>query len=332
MNLSTSSMLIILSMFSFISAANIHAEEKTLSFEVTEVAPNLYMLKGINGSTGGNLGLSVGDDGVILIDDSMSSSLGIMNDAIKSITEHSIDFLINTHVHGDHIGNNEYFGKAGSWIIAHKNLRRHLLDKGVQVQSGMAPAPKNSLPVITFNHSMNIHLNGYDAFLFHTPKAHTDGDAVIHFKDVNVIHSGDTLFNGIFPYIDIDGGGSLRGFIAAQERLLSLSDDQTKIIPGHGPLANKADIKSSLAMLKDSRNTIEQLIDAGKTEDEIVDVNPLAPYHSKWNWGFITTEKMTRQVYKGIVKDREYSKQHKMKHEKHMNEMKHTHDHSGKGV
>ncbi len=281
------------------------AEDKPeLSFSSTEVAPGLYMLMGVGGFTGGNIGLSIGTDGVVMIDDSMPPMLGIMKTAIKTVTDKPVDFLINTHVHGDHTGNNETMGKEGARIVAHENLRQHLLTKGVRGKDGMMPAPKAALPVITFSHDINFYLNGNDAHIFHVAHAHTDGDAVIHFKNANVIHTGDTLFNGMFPYIDIDGGGSVEGYISAQKKVLKLADPDTKIIPGHGPLADKKALQASIDMLQDSKSLIKQLIKAGKSEDEIVKINPLKKYHEKWNWGFITTEKMTRQVYRGLTKTR----------------------------
>jgi glyoxylase-like metal-dependent hydrolase (beta-lactamase superfamily II) len=276
-------------------------QEAVLSWQATQVADGLYMLMGVGGFTGGNLGLSVGEDGVILIDDAMPSTLEIMNKALSGITTESIDFLINTHVHGDHTGNNKTLGAKGVHIVAHENLRKHLLSKGVQTAEGKIDAPKSSLPIITFAESMNFHLNGNDAHIFHLPHAHTDGDAAIHFTNANVIHMGDTFFNGIFPYIDYSSGGSLDGFIEAQKTVLGLVDDNTKIIPGHGPLANKADLENSIAMLEAARSVVAQLVSAGKTEAEIVALNPLQADYEKWAWGFITLEKMTKQVYKGVT-------------------------------
>lgn len=280
----------------------ISAEDKKpeISFSATEVAPGLYMLMGINGFTGGNIGLSIGEDGVVLIDDSMPATLEIMQNAIKSVTKQPIDFLINTHVHGDHIGNNDTIGRSGTRIVAHENLRHHMVTKGIETQKGNVPAPKAALPVITFSHSMNFHLNGNDAHIFHVANAHTDGDAVIHFKNLNVIHTGDTMFNKIFPYIDLNSGGSIDGYIAAQKKILSISNDKTKIIPGHGNLATQKDLEASIAMLEGSKKIISQLIKQGKDEEEVVKLNPLAEYQ-QWHWGFITTEKMTRQMYKGLV-------------------------------
>jgi len=306
--------LLLLSLFFFTTGYLFAVEESKLSFSTTEVAPGLYMLKGVGGFTGGNIALSIGDDGVVMIDDSMPPMLDIMQTAIKTVTDKPVDFLINTHVHGDHTGNNETMGKNGTWIVAHKNLRRHLLDKGVKTADGMVPAPADALPVITFAQSMSFHLNGYEAELFHVPHAHTDGDAVIHYKSANVIHTGDTLFNGIFPFIDLNSGGSIDGYIAAQKKVLSLSDDNTKIIPGHGHLANKSDLQSSIAMLEDAKQMIAALIKQGKTEEQVVEINPLAEKYQHLSWKFISTERITRAFYKGLVKAAAHNAEHGHQH------------------
>ncbi len=276
-------------------------DEPKVSFSNTEVGKGIYMLAGEGGFTGGNLGLLVGDDGVVLIDDSMPPFLDIMNQAIKSITNKPVDFLINTHVHGDHTGNNTALGEAGTHIVAHDNLRQHLVTKGIQTQNGMVPAPKAALPVLTFSDEMSFHFNDQPAKAIHVPKAHTDGDAIIHFTNANVIHAGDTFFNGLFPYIDLDSGGSVDGYINAQITMISMSNDETKIIPGHGPLSNKQELQAAVDMLIDSKAIIAKHVKDGKTLEEVLKANPLQKYHEDWNWGFITTERMTTQLYKDIA-------------------------------
>lgn len=295
-------LLAVLLMISSMVTAKDTAKKQALDIQVTQVAEGLYMLSGVGGFTGGNVGLSVGDDGVILIDDAMPSTLNLLQDAIKGITTKPIDFLINTHVHGDHAGNNEVYGHEGAHIVAHENLRKYLLAKGVKTSKGAKPVAKSALPVITFSDSIDFHLNGKDAHVFHVPNAHTDGDAMIHFTNVNVIHMGDTLFNRKFPYIDLTGGGSLDGYIAAQKTALKLVNDETKIIPGHGPLGNKKDLENSIAMLEYARDSIGSLYKQGKTEAEIVSINPLKEKYSNWAWGFINLEKMTKQIYQSFAR------------------------------
>ncbi len=295
-SLMTASVLFSISMF----ASTAEQTKEGPDFSTTEIAPGIYMLMGVGGFTGGNIGLLIGDDGVVMIDDSMPPLLDKMKVAIRSVTNKPVDFLINTHVHGDHTGNNQSIGNDGTRIVAHDNLRINMLTKGLKTKDDNKPMPKAALPVITFSHAMSFHLNGEDLRVFHVENAHTDGDAVIHYKNANVIHTGDTMFNGMFPYIDINNGGSVDGYIAAQQKILSMSNEQTKIIPGHGPLANKKQLKQALDMLIDSKELILELIVKGNTEDEVAQANPLKKYHEKWNWPFITTEKMTRQVYKSL--------------------------------
>ncbi|MCO7226832.1 MBL fold metallo-hydrolase [Pleionea sp. CnH1-48] len=299
-----------------LAVTNTYSEEKKqeLSFESTQVAPGIYMLSGVGGFTGGNIGLSIGKDGVVMIDDSMPPMLDIMKTAIKSVTKKPVDFVINTHVHGDHIANNAAMKKEGARIVAHENLRRHLVKKGMFNGKENVPVSEDALPVITFSHAMNFHLNGENARLIHVAHAHTDGDAVIFFKKSNVVHTGDVFFNGMFPFIDLNSGGSVDGYIKAQKKILKLSNDKTKIIPGHGPLASKEDLARSVAMLKDAKKLIAKAIKAGKSEDEVVAMNPLKKYHDKWNWGFITTERMTRQVYKGLTQTKKASHSHSHQH------------------
>lgn len=283
-------------------ATSAEGKKPEVNFATSEVAPGIHMISGVGGFTGGNIGLSIGEDGVVMIDDSMPPLHEKMKKAIASITDKPVDFLINTHVHGDHTGNNENMGKDGTRIVAHENLRINMLTKGIATPKGRVKAPKYALPVITFSHSMSFHLNGEDAKIFHVEHAHTDGDAVIHYQNANVIHTGDTFFNGMFPYIDIDNGGSVDGYIKAQEKVLSLSDENTKIIPGHGPLASMTDLQAAVDMLKDVKSIMMKAIKSGKSEEDVVKMNPLKKYHDKWNWGFITTERMTKQVYKSLKK------------------------------
>jgi glyoxylase-like metal-dependent hydrolase (beta-lactamase superfamily II) len=282
--------------FSLLFATVLAAEDANIDFKTTKVADGLYMLSGVNGFTGGNIGLSVGDDGVIMIDDSMPPLLDKLKAAINKVSGKPVSFLLNTHVHGDHTGNNAAFGDAGTHIVAHENLRQHLLTKGVRGK----PAVVESLPVITFSHSMNFYLNGQHAHLLHVAHAHTDGDAVIHYPELNVIHTGDVFFNGMFPFIDLKSGGSVDGYIKAQQKILALADVNTKIIPGHGPLASKAELQQANQMLIAARDAVKKLVDAGKSEEEIVAENPLARFDKQWSWQFITTERMTRQLVKGL--------------------------------
>ncbi len=279
------------------------AQDAEISFKSTEVAPGIFMLEGRGGFTGGNLGLLIGDDGVVLIDDGLEPLADKTLAAVAEITRDPVDFVINTHLHGDHIGGNEAFHRAGATIISQDNTRLRLSE---QVQAGTdddTVMATDALPQITFSHSMTFHLNGHEAFVFHVPAAHTDGDAIIFIRDANVLHTGDAMFNGIFPFIDLDSGGSVAGYIAAQEDMLSLAGPGTRIIPGHGPVADRDDLQASRDMLVDARDRVQHLINEGQSEDEVVAANPLAVYHDKWNWQFITTERMTRTLFRGLTQE-----------------------------
>ena len=270
------------------------AQDENLSWSVTEVEPGLYMFEGQGGFTGGNLGLSMGGDGVVLIDDGLPNISAMTISSVEEITGQPVNFLINTHAHGDHTGANADLHTKGATVVAHDNLRAALLEDEA--------FPAAGLPELTFNDSMTFHLNGHTAFVFHIPAAHTSGDSAILFTDVNVLHTGDVMFNKIFPFIDLDGGGSVDGFIAGQQRMLSMIDDETKVIPGHGPLASKADLQSAVDMLVDAQSKVRALVEGGQSLDEIKAANPLAQYES-WSWDFITTERMTETLYRSLTAD-----------------------------
>ena len=257
------------------------------------------MLEGMGGFGGGNVGLLTGKDGVILVDDSFPPHTDQLLAAIAEVVSEPVDFVINTHVHGDHLGGNAHFSAKGATIVAHDNVRERLKEQGMPTPSGTEPAPPEMLPVLTFADAVTFHLNGQESFVFHAAKAHTDGDAIIHFRTADVIHTGDIFFNGIFPFIDLDNGGSVDGYIAAQEKILSKCGEKTRIIPGHGPLATPDDLRKSVQMLKDAKKAIGELIGQGKTIEQILEAKPLAAYESQ-SWQFINTERMIRQVHRDL--------------------------------
>lgn len=286
----------LLTVMLLITAGHASAQDEKATINVQEVSPGLYMLEGGSVFIGGNMGLLVGDDGVILIDDGIEPYGTLLLGTIGDITGDPVNFVINTHVHGDHVGSNEALHMSGATIVAHDNIRKRLVEDGWPTPDGNVKTADGALPVITFADSMSFHLNDHLAFVFHIEKAHTDGDGAIFFAAQNVMYSGDVMFNRLFPFIDLDNGGSVDGFLAGQKKILSMINDDTKIIPGHGHLASKADLQVAIDMLTDSRARVKALVDAGKSADEIVAENPLADYHDEWNWGFITTERMTRTL------------------------------------
>lgn len=271
------------------NAKNHAHNESKISFETTKISSDLYMLTGVGGFTGGNIVLTVGDDGVVMIDNGKSDFLDILKEEIKKTTDKPIDYLINTHLHQDHTGNNAGFASHGAQIISHDSVRAALSKSS----SG------DALPIMTFSDQMTLHVNNDTAKIIHVKNAHTDGDAVIHFQKANVIHTGDIMFNGRFPYIDGKNGGTLEGVLVGLKMIVSLANGDTKIIPGHGPLSNKVDVEKTIAVLEDARNLVSALVTQGKTDEEIHAANPLSKYES-YSWNFIDTKKMTDQVISNV--------------------------------
>lgn len=271
-----------------------HAQQLATTFKSTEVSPGIHFIVGADGMAGGAITLLIGNDYVALIDDGYAPPAAALLDYVAEVAGRPVDFIINTHVHGDHTGGNAIFADKGTVIFAHENIRKRLLDDPSQA-GGMG-----GLPVVTFGDGVTFHLNGIEARVFHVENAHTDGDAAIDFPGKRVLHAGDLLFNMLFPYIDLDNGGTVDGYIAAQNELLAMVDDDTIIIPGHGELASKTELRRNLMMLTDSQARVKLLVDQGKTIDEVLQENPLSKYHDDYNWRFITTERMTRMLFRAL--------------------------------
>ena len=260
-----------------------------------KVAEGIHVLFG----NGGNVGVSSGPDGVFIIDDQYAPMTPGLSAAIAEISDSPVRFVINTHWHGDHTGGNENFGKMGAVVIAHDNVRARMsVPQAMEFFKRAVPAsPQGALPVITFSDSVSLHLNGDDVRAIHVPGAHTDGDAIIHFRKANVIHAGDTFFNGWYPFIDADSGGSIAGLLAAIDTMLALSDGSTRIIAGHGPVSGKAELEAYRKMLVDTVTRIRTLRAEGKTVDEIVALAPnAADYDKTWATSFINPERYVRMI------------------------------------
>ena len=263
-----------------------------VQIEAIPVADNIYMLTG----AGGNMGLIVGEDGAFLIDDQFAPLTEKITAAIAELTDQPIRFVINTHYHGDHTGGNENLGKAGALIVAHDNVYQRMSAEEFMEDS---ETPKEALPVVTFTEDVNFYINDEHVHGFHIGDAHTDGDTIIHFKNANVVHMGDIYFSGLFPYIDVDAGGSIDGIITAVNRVLAISNEDTKIIPGHGPLSSMDDLKGYRSFLTKLRSKVFQLISEGKTLEQIQEANPTEGYE-EWNWEFISSNRIVESVYKDL--------------------------------
>ena len=272
------------------------AQEQKL--DVTTLTENLHMLSG----KGGNIGLFTGPDGTFLIDDQMAPVGPLLKETIKNLGGEQPRFLLNTHYHFDHTGGNEAIGNSDTAIVSHDNVRKKLLNGSTisAFDATTPPAPASALPVVTFSKSMHFHLNGQTLRTVHFPHAHTDGDSVVYFEELNVVHTGDIFFNGFYPFIDTENGGSMVGVIAAVEKLIATTDDNTKIIPGHGPLANRADLIAYLDMLTFANASMRDLKKAGKSVEEAIAADPLIDYDAKWGGELFTTAKWIGLLYASI--------------------------------
>lgn len=263
-----------------------------------KVTDHIYMLQG----EGGNIGVCAGDDGVFMIDDQFAPLTEKIQAAIAKISDREIRFLINTHYHFDHVGGNENIGKTGSVIVAHENVRNRMnTEQFIKFFNKKIPAyPPAALPVITFTEDLKFHLNNEETHVFHVQNAHTDGDAIIYFKNANVIHTGDIYFAGIYPFIDTSAHGSVDGMIRAANTILTLINDDTKVIPGHGPLSNKAELVKYVGMLTTLRERVNNYIAAGKTLAEIEKIGPSKEFDPEWGDGFLSPADFIRILYEDL--------------------------------
>jgi len=248
---------------------------------------------------GGNIGVSTGKDGIFLIDDQFAPLTKKIKTAVSDISDKPIRFVINTHWHFDHTGGNENFGKEGSIIVAHDNVRKRMTKDGfIEAFNKKIPAsPKVALPIITFNDTITFHLNDLEINVVHQNNAHTDGDSIVFFKTANVIHMGDTFFNTMYPFMDSSSNGSIDGMINSVKHILTIVDDKTKIIPGHGPLADKKSLEKYHNMLVTVKERMQKLINQGKTLEEIIAIKPNADLDKNWGNGFLNPEAFLKVLY-----------------------------------
>lgn len=279
-----------ISLFTFSFIITACAQNKEVTITTHQLTENIYMLEG----QGGNIGISVGDDGVFMIDSQFAPLTPKILEAIKKLSDKPIKYLANTHHHGDHTGGNENISNLHTAIIAHDNVYNRIKDNPKQSDT--------SLPVITFNDKLSLYINGEKVLIFHVDNAHTDGDALLYFTESNVLHTGDTYFNGRYPYIDLNSGGSIKGYINAVKSAMIFVDDNTKIIPGHGKQSNKEEYTSFLNMLETLTNSIETEISNGKSEDDVASNSSLTKTFDDLDYGccFISSKKMRRTVYRSL--------------------------------
>jgi glyoxylase-like metal-dependent hydrolase (beta-lactamase superfamily II) len=271
-----------------------------VQIKVTKVAGNVYMLEG----AGGNIGASVGDDGIVVVDDQYAPLADRIQTALKGLTDKPVRFVINTHYHEDHTGGNSYFQKQAP-IIAHDNVRKRLESGGTAGNGGSVkfdakPAPKDALPIITFDHDVTVHLNGEDIRALYFPAGHTDGDAVIFFPKSNVVHMGDDFVTYGFPFIDVDSGGSIDGMIDGVEKVIGQVPADVKIIPGHGPVSSVTDVRAYLEMLKATREVVAKAIQGGQTLDQMKQAKLLDPW-KKYSGQMINSDTFIETIYNSLT-------------------------------
>jgi cyclase len=251
------------------------------------VKNNIYMLKG----SGGNIGVLTGSHGVVMIDDQFLQLGEKIRNAIALLDKGPILFTLNTHIHGDHSGSNEYFKRLGSTIVAHDVVRKRMIKE---------PRDKDAWPVITFPDKLSLHLNEEDIDLIHFEAGHTDGDVIIHFREANVFHMGDVFVRYGYPYIDMSNGGSINGLIASVEKAMNLMDEESIVIPGHGELCKKAEVKKYHDRLKDIRDKVANALRQGKKQEDLSGLGITDPYDAEWGQSFIKGKDFVLIVAQGL--------------------------------
>jgi len=270
----------------------------TVQIRTVSVADGVFMLKG----AGGNIGVSAGADGIVLIDDQFAPLSDKIKTALSAINPGSIRFLLNTHWHGDHTGGNENFAKGGVVIVAHENVRHRMSVEQFIAAFGskVPPSPTAALPIVTFTDAVTFYLNGDSISAFHVAPAHTDGDVVIYFHRANVVHMGDTYWNGRYPFVDLSSGGSVDGIVAAVDRVLAMTDQNTKYIPGHGELSGRAEVVAFRAMLATVRDRIRTLVRQGKTLAQVKTAKPSAEFDAAWGAGSMNPDRFVEILYSDL--------------------------------
>ncbi len=269
-----------------------------VEIKTTTLADGIFMLTG----AGGNMGLCVGTDGAFLIDDQYAPLTEKIVAAVAAVSSEPVGFVFNTHYHGDHTGGNESLGQMGSHLVSHTNVRRRLSTAQTSALLGStanAAAP-GALPNITFTDSLTFHQNGHEIVAFHVPHAHTDGDGVLHFPQANVVHAGDVVFFGLYPYIDTAAGGSIDGMIAAVERIISLCDEETQVIPGHGPLVKLGQLREYLEMLTQARANVAVEMAKGGDLAAVQAAGPCQQWDESLGQTWLTSNQFVQSIFDSL--------------------------------
>ncbi|HKN83801.1 MAG TPA: MBL fold metallo-hydrolase [Pyrinomonadaceae bacterium] len=286
----------------FFAATTLMAQNQDYSkveIKVTKVAGTVYMLQG----AGGNIAASIGEDGIVVVDDQFAPLAAKIEAALRGVTDKPVRFIINTHYHIDHTGGNAWFQKQAP-IIAHDNVRKRL-EQGSVAGNGstkdvQAPASGDALPIFTFDHDVTVHLNGEDIRALHFPSGHTDGDSIIFFLKSNVVHMGDDFVTYGFPFVDLESGGSVQGMITATDEVAAALPPDAKVIPGHGPLSSLDELRQFTKMLKDTQRLVQAGIKQGKSLEQMQKENILGPWQ-KYSGEFVTSEQWLITLYNDLT-------------------------------
>lgn len=289
--------------FTVLAAAATLAQEpaQEVYVETQDLGGGVY---GLITNRAGNVGISVGEDGVFMIDTQFAPIALFLDRAQRAVSgDQPVELVLNTHLHGDHMMGNTWFAERGATIMAHESVRPALINPVTANLTGATPDPLSGdyLPVINLSGGETLTLNGQTVRLHHEPDAHTAGDIWVHFVEADVIHAGDLLFSGWFPYIDLDNGGTVNGYIAAMQSIVDEAGPETQVIAGHGPMSTEADLEASIAMLTEARARVASLVQEGHSYSEVLAAEPLADFHDEWNWQFITTERMIWTLYRDVT-------------------------------
>jgi cyclase len=282
-------------------ASGLAQEAPAVEIRTTELTPHLYALAG----RGGTIGVSIGDDGVLLVDDQYAPLTESILAAIGELTDQPVRFVLNTHWHGDHTGGNENLGERGALIVAHDNVRARMsTDQFLEALQRTVPAsPAAALPVVTFSEAITLYWNGEEIHASHVEPAHTDGDCVVVFRKADVVHTGDVFWNSGYPLIDLSAGGSIDGMIRVVRDLLATTGPATRFIPGHGAIGNRADVEAYLRMLETTRATVAERIAAGASLEEIQAARPTAAFDAERGTAFYSKEQYVSFVYESLTRE-----------------------------
>jgi cyclase len=294
-----------LAAWSFAATCRVEAQERdfaAVEYQTTRISDSLYML---STPVGGNVGVSIGTDGVLIIDDQYEPLAPKLRAAVALLSDRPIRFVLNTHWHADHTGANGRLARTGSIVIAQQNVRSRMAAPSPGTLSGRAPplSPPEALPIVTFEDGLRLHVNGDDLTVTHVRAAHTDGDAIVRFEAANVVHMGDVFFVGSYPFVDNNSGGTYSGLIAAVEKTLATVDERTRIIPGHGPLSGKRELQEYRDLLVTVRDRVARQVRAGRSQEQVIASRPTAEYDARWAGGFWKPEQWVARVYVDIKRE-----------------------------